>query len=110
MGKGERLDKNLFMFCDGPPGCVMLWIRDTGAGAVGVPCHVERLCEMLQGITYHVAAPGVECAFRRDVDKVAIELERPGGKRLSWFVDSEAFRGSLSRFAEATCEEGAYWG
>lgn len=101
MSSGELVHKSLFLFGDGQPGAAMLWIRDGGAGAEGVPCLVDRLHDVLEGVPYRVAAPGVECALRLECQSVEVALERPGGNRVSWSIPDTTFRAALSHIARA---------
>jgi len=100
MSSSELLNRSLFLFGDSTPGSVLLWIRDGGAGAEGVPCSIKSLEGVLKGIPCRIAAPGVECALSERAGQIEVQLERPGGNRVSWSIPNSAFRDALSRLKD----------
>jgi len=101
MSSSELLNRSLFLFGDSTPGSVLLWIRDGGAaGAEGVPCSIKNLEGVLKGIPCTIAAPGVECELSQRSGQIEVQLERPGGNRVSWSIPNSAFRDALNRLKD----------
>lgn len=111
MRNSELVDRKLFLFPDGEAGQAMLWIRDAdGVGSIGVPCHFENLRSVLSGVTYHVAAPGVDCAFRPAPEGIELELFGPGGVPFIWTIDRERLRAALDETIVVAEEGNPYLG
>lgn len=101
MSSTELLNRSLFLFGDNTPGSVLLWIRDAGAaGSEGVPCSIASLEGVLKGVPCTIAAPGVECALNENAGQVEVQLERPGGNRVSWSIPNSTFRDALDRLKD----------
>jgi hypothetical protein len=94
MVNSELLQRTLFLFSELSPDHACIWIRNAGGtGAVSVPCEILGLEGVLEGDTYRVVAPGVDCEIAPSTDNasgtVEINLHRPGGAILSWNIGRE---------------------
>lgn len=100
MVNSELLQRTLFLFSELSPDYACMWIRNAGGtGAVSVPCEISGLEGVLEGDSYRVVAPGVDCEIIPSADlasdKVEINLHRPGGTVLSWNFGREKLESAL---------------